>query len=399
MKPSISFGLLAVVSLLLLSILACSLPDMAPPVALDDDSIATIVAGTMMAHVTPRGVETEMGETPASSSTPVPSRPTQTPPPTATLAPSSTPLPSKTPIATRVIIPTIPNIGELHYNAARFIGDVTIPDGTILSPGQYFTKIWRIQNIGFCTWNKDYYLWLDHGDSMGANTASLPYSVAPGEVVEIAVDMVAPERTGSYKGYWNIVDSYGAMFGFGPKGDRLIWVQIFVEDQPQYGEILNFAQDFCEAQWKSNAGKLPCPGREGDPDGFVTYLTDPLLENRQQENQPTLLTHPYVGDDGYISGRYPPIQIRSGDHFSADVGCLGNYKRCNVRFRVEYRAQGESIKKLGEYHETHDKGITHIDFNLSDLAGKMVEFTLTVLASNESSENAAFWLNPHIYRP
>src|SRR5215204_1683580 len=37
-------------------------------------------------------------------------------------------------------------------DAAAFITDVTYPDGTSLGVGVSFTKIWRIKNVGTCTW-------------------------------------------------------------------------------------------------------------------------------------------------------------------------------------------------------------------------------------------------------
>ena len=41
-------------------------------------------------------------------------------------------------------------------NGAEFIEDVTVPDGTVLSPGEHFRKVWRLRNTGTCTWNRSY---------------------------------------------------------------------------------------------------------------------------------------------------------------------------------------------------------------------------------------------------
>jgi hypothetical protein len=35
---------------------------------------------------------------------------------------------------------------------SRFIRDVTIPDGSILQPGERFEKVWEIQNVGSTPW-------------------------------------------------------------------------------------------------------------------------------------------------------------------------------------------------------------------------------------------------------
>ena len=52
-----------------------------------------------------------------------------------------------------------------------FVKDVTIPDGTQLSAGEVFTKTWRLQNRGTCTWTPDYMLVYTSGDQMGSTTA------------------------------------------------------------------------------------------------------------------------------------------------------------------------------------------------------------------------------------
>src|SRR5512134_463768 len=66
-----------------------------------------------------------------------------------------------------------------------FVKDVTIPDGSQLAPGEVFTKIWRLQNRGTCTWTPDYMLVYTSGDPMGSTTAvRLPGNVAPGQTVD-----------------------------------------------------------------------------------------------------------------------------------------------------------------------------------------------------------------------
>ena len=43
-------------------------------------------------------------------------------------------------------------------DAAAFVRDVTIPDGTIVEPGRDFTKTWRLKNVGTCSWTTAYAL-------------------------------------------------------------------------------------------------------------------------------------------------------------------------------------------------------------------------------------------------
>src|SRR5512142_2240252 len=75
---------------------------------------------------------------------------------------SNTPIASNTPLgqATATIgLPTLiyktntPPAPVAYCNAASFVKDVSIADGTVIGQGQNFTKTWRIQNVGTCRWN------------------------------------------------------------------------------------------------------------------------------------------------------------------------------------------------------------------------------------------------------
>lgn len=111
--------------------------------------------------------------------------------------------------------------------------DVTIPDDTKMQPGQVFTKIWRLRNIGSCTWTKSYRVELFSGEAMGASTnVYLPEDVSPGNSVDISVDMVAPRRAGKYQGNWKLRNPQNQWFGIGPDGTSAFWVRIIVLPTP-----------------------------------------------------------------------------------------------------------------------------------------------------------------------
>ena len=55
--------------------------------------------------------------------------------------------------------------------------DLTIPDGTIMQPGQAFEKRWRIVNVGTCDWTTGYafvYANKGNGGRMGGKDARSP---------------------------------------------------------------------------------------------------------------------------------------------------------------------------------------------------------------------------------
>ena len=123
---------------------------------------------------------------------------------------------------------------------ANFDADVTIPDDTRFSPGERFIKTWKLTNSGTCTWTKGYSLSFQSGDQMSA-PASLPLtsSVAPGETIDVSVELTAPASNGIYRGNWMLSNEKGEQFGIGVNAEKPFWVQITVgEVAPDIQESL-----------------------------------------------------------------------------------------------------------------------------------------------------------------
>ena len=114
----------------------------------------------------------------------------------------------------------------------RFIDDVTIPDDTVMAPGQIFRKTWRIQNAGSCVWTPGYQLVYASGDSLGDTYAvNLPKAVAPGETIDISVDLTAPRRYGTFQSNWKLRSPSGNVFGTANTNNEAeggIWAKIVV---------------------------------------------------------------------------------------------------------------------------------------------------------------------------
>jgi hypothetical protein len=108
-----------------------------------------------------------------------------------------------------------------------FIYDVTIPDGTIMSPNQTFTKTWLLRNIGTCSWTSGYRLVFITGNPMGGSTTPLltTGTIPPGQSVEASVSLKAPATAGTYEGYWKLSDANGTLFGL---QGAPFWVRIKV---------------------------------------------------------------------------------------------------------------------------------------------------------------------------
>jgi hypothetical protein len=147
----------------------------------------------------------------------VPASPTSTSQPTAT----NTPVPT----ATNSPTPTSSACTDL----AKFVTDVSVPDNTEMLPGQAFTKTWRLQNVGTCTWTKQYALTFISGDQMsGTSPVPLSDSIAPNATLDISASLKAPGTTGTYRGDWNLKNSSGAPFGIGTHASDSFYVQIKV---------------------------------------------------------------------------------------------------------------------------------------------------------------------------
>jgi hypothetical protein len=111
-------------------------------------------------------------------------------------------------------------------NEVTFIEDVTIPDGTVVTPGAAFTKTWRLQNSGDCPWGPRYSLVRSGGEAMGGPAASALPDVAVGESIDLTVNLTAPTAPGTYRGEWQLRDPNGRLFG---PGGEPFWVEIVVE--------------------------------------------------------------------------------------------------------------------------------------------------------------------------
>ena len=156
--------------------------------------------------------------------------------------PTATRLSTQVGTSIPVITPTSPGDPPAQQTSASgitcdrgmFIEDVSIPDGTNFTPGETFVKTWRIENSGSCTWTPEYAVVFDSGDAM-SGPASFPLtssSVAPGENVEISINLTAPQTPGNYRGDWKLRNAAGQTFGLGTQGIASFWVVINVVEKP-----------------------------------------------------------------------------------------------------------------------------------------------------------------------
>ena len=121
---------------------------------------------------------------------------------------------------------------ETLYDAATFIADLTVLDGSPFSPGETFSKGWRLRNSGTTTWDTDYRLVYLSGSQMGGPLEQpLPIQVSPDDSIDIYVNLTAPDQPGEYTGHWMLKNSSGETFGIGVGAQQSFYVNILVTDQ------------------------------------------------------------------------------------------------------------------------------------------------------------------------
>jgi hypothetical protein len=96
---------------------------------------------------------------------------------------------------------------------------------------QPFVKSWRLLNNGTCTWDTSYMLIYVGGNhpaaNMGGSFIEIGTQVAPGATYDANVNLVAPQDTGVYQGFWQMRNAQAEFFG------ERIWVGITVPQPPE----------------------------------------------------------------------------------------------------------------------------------------------------------------------
>jgi photosystem II stability/assembly factor-like uncharacterized protein len=295
-----------------------------------------------------------------------------------------------------LISQAVPPVMAAQCDLAQFISDLTIPDGSTFTPGAAFTKTWRLQNAGTCTWETSYSLVAAGGDAMGTPSVRLPVSVPPGQMVDISVTLTAPNSAGHYKSLWKLSNSAGVPFGIGDSADDPFWVDINVINTSAV--VFDFVANASYAQWKSGAGALPFPGASGDSRGYSAPVNNPHLEDDSFDSASGLLTVPQNKFNGYIQATYPEFQVQAGDTLQTLVNCEFGASSCYVTFRIDYLLPSGVQRTLWSFKEAYDKRFYRASLDLTPLAGQKVRFVFMLLSSGLAGGDRALWGAPRIVR-
>lgn len=157
------------------------------------------------------------------------------------VTPLSTPVPGETQTIPTLVIQTLPaqTAKPLPTSLPTQVCDrvlpgnpidITIPDDSTLPAESSFTKTWRLENGGSCTWSREYSIVWVAGEQMTENTSyRMTHEVLPNHTIDISLDMTAPASVGNYQSYWMLQNADGLYFGIGPTGKSPFWVKIVVQ--------------------------------------------------------------------------------------------------------------------------------------------------------------------------
>src|SRR5512133_1582981 len=217
MKPR----LIATVVLIILLMTACG-PSATPAAGPTTDvaAVRTSAASTVVSQFTLT----------AAAFTPIPPQPAS---PAVTAGPTDTSAPDVTATITTAPVAQVTNAeGTVvtlcdKYSWDPNTVDVNIPDNTPMSPGQDFTKTWKIKNIGACTWGEGYKMVFSYGEKMSGVAQPLSAAIAPGQEVDVSVTFTAPDLPGKYFSVWTLQNPKG--ISFQGNDNKALYVQVVVQ--------------------------------------------------------------------------------------------------------------------------------------------------------------------------
>jgi hypothetical protein len=202
---------LPIIALTCILILAACAPATPVNPTPDVDAIRTSAASTVVAEITLTAAAFTSTPLPPTETPPVPELPTETP----TLAFATDP--------TQIALGTPGQLCD-NFSFDRLTVDVTILDGTQMTPSQEFVKTWKIKNTGICAWGDGYGLiYAGYADDMDGQAVPLGTLVEVGQEVEVSVNFKAPAKVGEYTSAWQMANALGIPFG------KAIFVKIIVK--------------------------------------------------------------------------------------------------------------------------------------------------------------------------
>lgn len=110
---------------------------------------------------------------------------------------------------------TAPKKRPIAGDKSEFVADISIPDGTLVPPGEVIEKRWELRNAGSVPWRGRYLSRLGASEGYSIPQTAPRVQIAdtgPGENVVISVQVCAPDRPGTYVVHWKMADAFGRQY-------------------------------------------------------------------------------------------------------------------------------------------------------------------------------------------
>jgi len=95
----------------------------------------------------------------------------------------------------------------------QWMYDLSIPDGSQVTPGSVLEKQWQVKKTGTCNWDNNYTLRLTAGVDMGAASPQMLVPARGGSEAVIQIQFTAPVEQGRYRSAWQAYNPSGQPFG------------------------------------------------------------------------------------------------------------------------------------------------------------------------------------------
>lgn len=162
----------------------------------------------------------------------------------------------------------------------KYVGDVSLPDRTVVDGGQTLIKTWQLKNIGDTAWPEGTALIFVKGDeSLVPQQVKFPVAAAaPGQTIQASAVINTPTKPGRYTAYFRL-QTPNTNARNGRKFGKRVWVDLIVADNEQ---------DVVEQVQKQDKNKNDKDSQEPQ------HVPDEDEEKSAEEEQDAVVSEPSV---------------------------------------------------------------------------------------------------------
>lgn len=127
--------------------------------------------------------------------------------------------------------------------SVKYVGDVSLPDRTVVDGGQTLIKTWQLKNTGDAAWPEGTALIFIKGDeSLVPQQVKFPVAAAaPGQTIQASAVINTPTKPGRYTAYFRL-QTPNSNARNGHKFGKRVWVDLIVANSEEQ-DVIEHVQD------------------------------------------------------------------------------------------------------------------------------------------------------------